>query len=173
MRGPIARRANAFFSLRFAPCVLLAGLVISGCLQGAIDENNRQLAAQQTQLDQLKQQVAALQSQRAYGANMTPAPGACDTEVMREATRKGGARFAAGDFAQALGYYQDAVSACGTNPRAQLNLARTFEAVGDRAQATAHYQLAAASKTDGNGSGDDATAVHEASEALARVKSSN
>src|SRR6266446_5055143 len=127
MKWPIARRANAFLALLFALRVLLAGFVIIGCDQSAIDDNSKQLAAQQTQLDQLKQQVAALQSQRAYGATTTAAPGACDTDVMREATRKGGARFAAGDFAQALGYYQDAVSACGTNPRAQLNLARTFE----------------------------------------------
>ena len=173
MRGSIARRANAFLPLLVAPCVLVAGFLFTGCDQSAIDDNNRQLAAQQTQLDQLKQQVAALQAQNAYGATSTGAPGSCDTEVMREATRKGGARFAAGDFAHALGYYQDAVSACGTNPRAQLNLARTFEAVGDRPQATAHYQLAAASKSGPAASSDDAAAVHEASEALARLKSSN
>jgi tetratricopeptide (TPR) repeat protein len=171
MRASIARRANAFLPLVFAPCVMVAGFV--GCDESAILDNNRQLAAQQTQLDQLKQQVAALQAQRADGATAASAPGACDTAVMREATRKGGARFAAGDFTHALGYYQDAVSACGANPRAQLNLARTFEAVGDRPQATAHYQLAAASKTSGNGSGDDDAAVHEASQALARLKSSN
>ncbi|MGH7841632.1 MAG: hypothetical protein ACREQT_08900, partial [Candidatus Binataceae bacterium] len=85
----------------------LAGAVgLAGCLGAQIKANQDQLEQQQTQLDQLKQQVAALQTQRAASSGTYPAATACDEAVMREASRKGGERFAAGDFAHALAYYQ-------------------------------------------------------------------
>ena len=145
-------------SMTLAPFVL-------GCGQDAINQENRQLLEQQqAQLDQLKQQVAALQVQHSY-STAAPAPGGCDTTVMHEATRKGGERFAAGDFPHALGYYQDAVTACPTSARAQLNVARSYEAIGDRTQALAHYRLAA----DATGSNVDADAVRQAHDAIARL----
>lgn len=143
---------------------ILAG-ALGGCLQGAIDANRRQLEDQQAQLDQLKQQVAALQSQHASYSTAPPSPGACDTAVMKEATRKGGERMAAGDATKALGYYQDAVTACPASAEAQLNLANAYESIGDRAQAMQHYRLAAgATQSDA-----DAGAIRKAKEALGRL----
>ena len=151
--------ATTLFAILVVPLLLL-----SGCGQSAINEENRQLLAQQqAQLDQLKQQMAALQVQHSYTSD-APAAGGCDRSVMHEATRKGGERFAAGDFPHALGYYQDAVTACPTSAQAQLNVARSYEAIGDRAQAVTHYRLAA----DATG-GADADAVRQAREAIARL----
>jgi tetratricopeptide (TPR) repeat protein len=144
--------------------VFCPALALSGCLGDEIKANQQQLAQQQTELDQLKQQVVAIQAQRPSYSTVASPSGSCDTTVMHEATRKGGERFAAGDFAHALGYYQDAVTACPKNAQAQLNVARTYEAIGDRSQALDHYRLAA------NASGsDDAEAVQQAREALTRL----
>ena len=85
-------------------------------------------------------------------------------ELARLGGAQGGERFAASDFAHALAYYRDAVSACPTNARAQLNLARTYESLGDSTQARTHYELAA------NSSGSDASAAQEARAALARLQ---
>ncbi len=151
----------------YARCFLILGVLVSGCLGDQIKANQEQLAQQQVELDQLKQQIAALQSQppRTYSAPLPP-PGSCDETVMHQATQKGGQLFAANDFGHALGYYQDAVTACPKNGRAQLNLARTYEAMGDRTQAIAHYKLAAeASATDN----DTATAT-QARDALSRLQ---
>jgi tetratricopeptide (TPR) repeat protein len=142
---------------------LVGMVVIAGCGSAAIKANQEQLAQQQTQLDQLKQEVAALQGQNGSQPGAATPPGGCDDAVMHEASRKGGERFAASDFAHALAYYLDAVSACPTNARAQLNLARTYESLGDSTQARTHYELAA------NSSGSDAVAAQEARAALARL----
>jgi tetratricopeptide (TPR) repeat protein len=157
--------------------VLILVTPLSGCSGGAAAENQRQLEQQQGELDQLKKDVAALQAQQSTPSYNTsagstsaagnPAPGGCDTAVMRVATRKGGERFAATDFARALGYYQDALTACPASPQAQLNVARTFEAMGDRTQAIAHYKLA----SEAVGAGD-ADAVRQAREAIARLNGS-
>jgi Tfp pilus assembly protein PilF len=84
---------------------------------------------------------------------------------MREATLKGGKRFAASDFGEALSYYQDALTACPKSAQANLNVARAYEAVGDRAQAVSHYRIAA----NVSGSDADAEAVREARAALTRL----
>lgn len=144
--------------------VLAGTLALAGCSSDLIKANQDQLAQQQVQLDQLKLQVAALEARNAAGRVAPAAAGACDESVAREASRKGGERFAASDFPHALAYYQDAVSACPRNSRAQLNLARTYESLGDATQARAHYQLAA------DASGGDAGVAQEAREALARPR---
>jgi tetratricopeptide (TPR) repeat protein len=158
----------------FAVLILVTPLF--GCSGGAAAENQRQLEQQQGELDELKKDVAALQAQQSTpsyntasstSAGGNPAPGGCDTAVMHVATRKGGERFAATDFAHALGYYQDALTACPANAQAQLNVARTFEALGDRTQAIAHYKLA--SEAAGP---DDANAARQAREAIARLNGS-
>jgi tetratricopeptide (TPR) repeat protein len=144
---------------------LLSVLIIAGCFNDSLVKANQQrLEQQQTELDQLKQEVAALQAPRPNNY-ASPSPGSCDLNIMREATRKGGERFAASDFAGALSYYQDALTACPNNAQANVNLARTYEAVGDRAQALTHYRTAA------NASGADANteAVREAHTALSRL----
>ena len=150
-------------AVTFAAAMIAA--VLAGCLQSAIDANQRQLQDQQAQLDQLKQQVSALQNQRASYSTAAPPPGACDTPVRAAATRKGGERMAAGDASRALGYYQDAVTACPTSAAAQLNLANTYESIGDRAEAVQHYRIAAGA----TGPGADAGATQKAREALSRM----
>jgi tetratricopeptide (TPR) repeat protein len=140
-------------------------VVLAGCLGSAIDANKQQLQDQQRQLDQLKQEVSALQNQRASYSTAAPQPGACDRAVMTAATHKGGERMAAGDTSKALGYYQDAVTACPTSAEAQLNLANAYESIGDRAEAMHHYRLAASA----TGSGADTGAPQKAREALSRM----
>jgi tetratricopeptide (TPR) repeat protein len=139
--------------------------IIAGCQQSAIDANKQQLADQQAQLDQLKQQVVALQNQPATYSTAAPQPGACDAAVLSAATRKGGERMAAGDASKALGYYQDAVTACPASAEAQLNLANAYESIGDRAEAVQHYRLSA----DATGPGADANASQKARDALSRI----
>jgi tetratricopeptide (TPR) repeat protein len=141
---------------------MLAIALIGGCNESAIKANQQQLESQQAELDQLKQQISVLQSQPSSNSSQPLPKGACDDQVMREATRKGGERFAASDFGRALGYYQDALTACPANAQAQLNVARTYEAIGDRGQALEHYRDAATS-------GSDSDAVREAREALTRL----
>ena len=128
---------TTFMRWRLIPLVTLAAIVLAGCMQSQIDANNRQLAQQEAQLDQLKQQVEVLQNQGAQSSYNTspPSPNACDSAVMREAARKGGERMTAGDPVKAVGYYQDAVTACPSSAEAQLNLAHADELIGDRAGA--------------------------------------
>jgi tetratricopeptide (TPR) repeat protein len=148
--------------------VSVFAMVLAGCMQSAIDANKQQLADQQAQLDRLKQQVIALQSGRASYSTVAPQPGVCDQGVMAAATHKGGERMAAGDSMKALGYYQDAVTACPTSAEAQLNLANSYESIGDRPEALQHYRMAAAA----TGSGADAGTVKKAQEALIRMGAS-
>lgn len=150
----------------FASVYLLTVLTLAGCFNDALlKANQQQLEHQQTQLNQLKEEVAALQTPRpAYNYPSSPS-GSCDQNIMREATRKGGERFAASDFSGALGYYQDAQTACPNNAQANLNLARAYEAVGDRTQAVSYYRNAA----NASGSDADAEAVREARAALTRL----
>jgi tetratricopeptide (TPR) repeat protein len=142
------------------------GAVFCGCAdEEALRANQQTLQAQQTELAQLEQQVTAIQSQPHSYQTAAMQPGSCDLNVMRDATHKGAERFAAHDLGGALNYYQDAITACSSSARAQLNVARTYEAIGDRSQAIAHYRLAA--QTDSSDS--DSQAVHAAREALNRL----
>lgn len=155
---------NVLRIIRFA--LPLGAIALAGCLGGEIEANKQQLAQQQVQLDQLKQQIQALQTQQAsYDTAGTATAGSCDEALMREATYKGGQRFATGDFTHALSYYQDAITACPQSARAHLNLARTYEAVGDRAGAIAQYKLAAAT----TGSESDPATAEQTRAALARL----
>jgi len=149
------------------PLALLTIIALSGCMQDQIDANNRQLAAQQAQLDQLKQQVTVLQNQSGQGLYTTQpiAPNACDADVMKDATRKGGERMAAGNPAAAVGYYQDAVTACPGSAEAQLNLAHAYEITGDNSAALQHYRLAAAA----SGPNADPAAIAKARDAIVRM----
>jgi tetratricopeptide (TPR) repeat protein len=127
------------------PSVLALALaaMLGGCLSEQIEENNRLIRQQQAQLEDLQKQIDALKTQQ---FTPTPPPGAtCDKGVMATATRRGGERFAAGDFARALGYYQDALTACPGDAHAEVNLARTYEAQGNKTAAVEHYRRAAAS----------------------------
>lgn len=145
---------------------IVAASLLAGCFNDALQQaNQQQLERQQSELNQLKQEVATLQTQRPPNNYPSVPPGSCDTNIMREATRKGGERFAASDFSAALSYYQDAVTACPNSAQANVNLARAYEALGDRAQALAHYRSAA----NASGSGAEAEAVRDARAALNRL----
>jgi Tfp pilus assembly protein PilF len=154
-----------------AAAELAIGLAIAmavgaaGCLSGAIKENQRQLDQQKAELDQLKQQVADLKAaQQPSYPTTAPPPGSCDKAVMQVATRHGGERLAAGEFTKALGYYQDAVTACPTSAQAQLNVARAYEALGDRDHAMDYYQRAIQSAPS-----EDAAVAEQARQALSRL----
>jgi tetratricopeptide (TPR) repeat protein len=154
---------------RVAAIALIAIIAASGCMQDQINANNRQLAAEQAELNQLKQQVTVLQNQGGRGAYTTPpiAPNACDTVVMKDATHKGGERMAAGNAAEAVGYYQDAVTACPGSAEAQLNLANAYEMTGNNDAALQHYRLAA----EASGPNADPVAIRKARDAIARLGS--
>jgi tetratricopeptide (TPR) repeat protein len=85
--------------------------------------------------------------------------------VMRKATHRGGEAFAQSDFKQALGYYQDAQTACPGNAEAELNLARAYEALGEREAAVSNYTRAANAA-----SGSDPAIVKQARDALERLR---
>ena len=143
----------------------MMALGAAGCLSDAIKENQRQLDQQKAELDQLKQQVADLKAaQQPSYPTVAPPPGSCDKAVMQAATRHGGERFAASEFDKALGYYQDAVTACPTSAQAQLNVARAYEALGDRDQAMNYYKRAIQSAPS-----EDAAVAQQAQQALARL----
>ncbi|HYB92120.1 MAG TPA: tetratricopeptide repeat protein [Candidatus Binataceae bacterium] len=135
---------NSLGRVILVPLVALIACSAAACLQAAIDQNKSLIEQQQAQLQQMQQDIAALRAQQSPSAAPVP-PGQCDAGVMAKATRSGGEKFAANDFAKALGYYQDALAACPGNPRAELNVARAYEASGNRADAIEHYQRAAAS----------------------------
>ncbi len=122
----------------------------SGCLSDAIKEDQRQLDQQKAELEQLKQQVADLKNaQQPTYPTTAPPPGFCDKSVMQVATRHGGERFAASEF---------------TSAQAQLNVARAYEALGDRGQAMNYYKSALQSAPS-----DDAAVAEQARQALARL----
>ena len=151
-----------------ASLIAVIALGLAGCLSDAIKQNQEQIDQQKAELAQLEQQVAALKAaqQPAY-STAPPVAGACDKPVMQTATRRGGERFAAGEFYKALGYYQDAVTACPTSALAELNVARAFEALGDRDQAISYYRRAAAvARADQDA---DPALADQARRALARL----
>lgn len=155
------QRSNFFI---FA--AILGACTLAGCLDNSgLKANQQLLLRQQTELNQLKQQIGALHLKHpAYSTAATP-PGSCDRAIMRDATRKGGKRFAAGDFVKAIGYYQDAVTACPKSAKTQLDLAHSYEAIGDNTSAIQHYRLAA----QASGADADSSAVEQARQALARL----
>jgi tetratricopeptide (TPR) repeat protein len=158
------RRARIFASAGLA---MVMALGAAGCLSDAIKQNQQQLDQQKAELDQLKQQVAGLQAAQQPYSTTAPPPGSCDKAVMQVATRHGGERFAASEFDKALGYYQDAVTACPTSAQAQLNVARAYEALGDRDQAMDYYKRAIQSAPSDH---DAVPGVSEqAQQALARL----
>jgi tetratricopeptide (TPR) repeat protein len=148
-----------------AGLAIMMAVSAAGCLSDAIKEDQRQLDQQKAELEQLKQQVADLKNaQQPSYPTTAPPPGFCDKSVMQVATRHGGERFAASEFTKALGYYQDAVTACPTSAQAQLNVARAYEALGDRDQAMNYYKSALQSAPS-----EDAAVAEQARQALARL----
>jgi len=130
----------------FVLAVATFAIIGSGCGSDQNAATNELVKQQQTQIEQLQQQIDALKSnQTPYTPGVASRSGGCDRGVEQTATKRGGERFAAGDFNKALLYYNDAVTACPTDDRAEVNVARTYEALGNNAAAIKYYRKAAES----------------------------
>ena len=131
--------------IRLAIALGITVFAASGCSSDAIEANQQLVQQQQGQIEEQQREISQLQS--AVNASQAPsvsvAQGGCDKTVEQTASQRGGERFASGDFAKALGYYQDALIACPTDDRAEINVARTYEAMGNKQQAINHYRVAA------------------------------
>jgi tetratricopeptide (TPR) repeat protein len=165
--GPVtdlARRIAAALALG------VLALIASGCGGDQIEATNKLVQQQQAQLEQQQQELEALKTQQnqTYTPGVaTTSPGGCDKQVEQVASQRGGDKFATGDYAKALGYYRDALMACPTDDRASVNVARTYEALGNNAQAIKYYRQAADS------SGPTVSdASEEAKSALLRLQAS-
>ena len=134
-------RSNRF---KLLSALALLAMFVAACDSAAQKANEAQVTTQQQQIEQMQKEIAELKAQQSYQTPQPP-PGSCDREVMAQATRQGGEKYAAGDFIKALGYYQDALTACPGDARAELNVGRAYEAEGNRDQAVTYYQMAASS----------------------------
>ncbi len=135
-----------------------------GCLgEQGIEENRRQVAAQQALITQQQKQIAELQARTSASTSYAPAK-RCEESVRQSASRRGAEKFAAHDYSTALGYFQDAVAACPSSPQAEFDVARAFDALGERAQARTHYRRAAKLAGAAN-----ATIAEQARAALTRL----
>jgi tetratricopeptide (TPR) repeat protein len=126
-----------------------------------VQQQQEQLEHQQQELEQLQ----ANQNQNYTPGVASSARGGCDKEVEMTATHRGGDKFAAGEFNKALGYYQDALLACPNDERAQVNVARSYEALGNKVAAINLYRKVA----DSN-SATVSDAQEEAKAALLRLQ---
>jgi tetratricopeptide (TPR) repeat protein len=108
------------------------------------EANATQLQQQQQQITDLQSQIDALKNQQSkfYSISSQVAPGGCDQGVTHDATQRGEQKLSARDYEAALGYFEDAQSACPNSAEAELNLARVYEAMGERDQAVPHYRRA-------------------------------
>ncbi len=130
--------------VRLFPLIFVFALAAASCQSAALQANQTQIEQQQEQIEQMQREIATLKAQQSYATPMPP-PGSCDRDVMAKATRQGGEKYASGDYSKALGYYQDALSACPGDARAELNVGRAYEALNDREHALDYYQRAASS----------------------------
>ncbi len=138
-----------------------------GCVDNMAEVNSSQLHQQQQQIEDLQHQIDSLKQQQNqfYALSSQVAPGGCDHGVMHDATQRGDDKLAARDYERALDYYQDAASACPNNAAAEFNIARAYEAEGERDQASAHYRRAALL-----GKGAQAAVARQARVALLRIE---
>jgi tetratricopeptide (TPR) repeat protein len=145
-------------------------LVGSGC-SDQNDATNKLVQQQQEQLEHQQQELEQLQANQ--NQNYTPgvassAHGGCDKEVEMTATHRGGDKFAAGDFNKALGYYQDALLACPNDEKAEVNVARSYEALGNKVAAINLYRKVADAADTNSATVSDAQ--DEAKAALLRLQ---
>jgi|SRR5579872_2245429 len=164
MTSQIDRRA-LHSGWQVAIAISLLCVLIAGCGNEAIEANRKQVEANQALIEQTQKQLAEVQAQQTY-APPAPAPGTpgtCEKKVEETATRRGGDAYANGDLNKALGYYRDALTACPGDAKADLNVARTLEGLGNRDDAIGYYRAAADSK------GSDQASVQDARGALSRL----
>ena len=144
--------------------VLLTLALACGCANDAIEANRRQVEANQALIEQTQRELAMLQAQQSSPPPPAPGqPGACDKKVEATATRRAGDAYTAGNMTKALGYYQDAMTACPSSSKAALNLAHVNETMNNRDAAIRYYRQAAAS------SDSDAHSIQDAKAALSRL----
>jgi tetratricopeptide (TPR) repeat protein len=148
------------FLLSFAVVLMLSAF---GCGNAAIEANRRQVEQNQAMIEQSQRDIEALKAQQ---NNPPPSPGAtggCDKGVEATATHRGGDALASGDMTKALGYYQDALTACPRSSKADMNLGRVYETLDNREAAIRYYRAAASPTLS------DAGNAHDAEAALARL----
>lgn len=144
---------------KYRSIVLILPMMLAlGCSNAANDANRRQVEQNQALIEQTQQQIAMLKAQQ----NNPPAPstGGCDKGVEATATHRGGDALASGDMTKALGYYQDALTACPSSSKADMNLARVYETLDNRDAAIRFYRAAAdATDSDGHSTKDAQAAL--------------
>ena len=141
------RNCARLMAIALAVCIF--GFAGVGCESDQIEANNKLIQQQQEQLENQQRELEALKTSQNQGYTpgvASSAAGGCDKEVEAAATQRGGDKFAAGDFSKALDYYQDALLACPNDARAQVNVARTYEAQGNKVAAIKLYRKAADSR---------------------------
>ena len=124
-----------------------------GCGNAAIEANRRQVEQNQALIEQQQRDIERLKAEQQSSMPAPPTPGntgSCDKGVEAKATRRGGDAYASGDMTKALGYYKDALTACPSSSKADMNLARVYETLDNREAAIRYYKVAASS-TDSDG----------------------
>ena len=129
-------------------CIALAAV---GCGDEQEQATQKLVQQQQDQLERQQQEIEAIKANQSQNQNqnyapgvaMSSSPGGCDKGVESMASQRGGEKFSAGDFNAALGYYQDALAACPNDDRAEVNVARAYEALGNKVSAIKYYRKAA------------------------------
>ena len=134
-----------------------------GCQNAAIEANRHQTEQNQTMIEESQRQIASLQAQQSGPPPSPGKTGGCDKNVEAAATHRGGDALASGDMTKALGYYQDALTACPNSSKADMNLARLYETLDNREAALRYYRAAASS------SASDGQKSKEAQAALSRL----
>lgn len=130
-------------------CIALAA---AGCGDDQAQATQKLVQQQQDQLERQQQEIEAIKANQNQNQNQNQnyapgvamsSPGGCDKGVESMASQRGGEKFSAGDFNAALGYYQDALAACPNDDRAEVNVARSYEALGNKVSAIKYYRKAA------------------------------
>jgi tetratricopeptide (TPR) repeat protein len=155
-------------AIQLALCLFALGGV--GCDSDQIAANNKLVQQQQEQLENQQRELEALKANQNQGYTpgvASSTAGGCDKDVETVASQRGGDRFAAGDFSRALDYYQDALLACPNDAKAEVNVARTYEAQGNKVAAIKFYRKAADS-----GGATVSDAELQAQSALERLQAS-
>jgi tetratricopeptide (TPR) repeat protein len=141
--------------------VLLLPLALAfACANDAIEANRRQVEQNQALIEQTQRQLAMLQAQQNTPPPTAPGKtGAWDKNVEAVATRRAGDAYTSGNMTKALGYYQDALTACPSSSKADMNLARTYETLDNRDAAIRYYRAAASANDSDGASAQDAKAA--------------
>jgi tetratricopeptide (TPR) repeat protein len=142
--------------------LLLLPLVMAlGCgANAAIQANQRQVEQNEALIEQQQRDIERLKAEQPGAPEPVPGTtGSCDKGVEATATRRGGDAYSSGDMSKALGYYQDALTACPSSSRADMNLARVYETLDNRDAAIRYYRAAASAKDSDGAKSSDANAA--------------